>query len=363
MTLFNRDPRSSNTSFIWYRPTLLDHTSLYQLDEAVSRSAAEPIRQSRPHSGYHWVPAGGPHSNTAMSLPAFVVTAALRPRSSPVTRYVAGCARYDIFHSTQHSARQIATSCSTSAGLARWGLRPGLGAAEVLHNDPPLLRARGLLTHAECDALIAAQRDVQAEADLYLNHRVNAEVEHGLSAEAGKLIAEWDVAAEALSAGDRSGFRTQIDPKTPALSAVLPRIQALLGLEDRTPEFAEGQWVRPSRRRFCIRDQTLVHYRVGEGVSPHVDGKDATVLMYLSGTEGGVDAGGATCFPEIGLRVPPVKGDVLLYWSKDELLHYAERVWQGEKFICQLLVDFHVRNVRFPLLAVLITAIFPIRRV
>ena len=99
--------------------------------------------------------------------------------------------------------------------------------------------------------------------------------------------------------------------------------------------------MRPNARTYVVRDVTVVHYREGEGVRPHVDGKDATVLVYLSCGELGM--GGATCLPEVGLRVEPVKGDALIYWSKGELLHFAERVRGGDKWILQMLIDFRVR--------------------
>lgn len=263
------------------------------------------------------------------------------------------------------SADTSRNSNALSEGLAHWGLHPnrrGKLHVDVLHENPPLLQVQHLLTDEECDAIINRQRYQQEESDLYLNYRVNRELDvydgitdtasdggdrksakQSVSSEAQALINEWQVPASALHAGDKSGFRTQIDPNCAELQAIMPKIQQLLGLEHRSPEFAENLWIRPSKRTFCVRDQTVVHYSVGEGVSPHVDGKDATVLLYLNGDERNV-AGGATCFPEVGIRVLPKKGTALVYWSKKELLHYAERVLQGEKWICQLLVDFKVRE-------------------
>jgi 2OG-Fe(II) oxygenase superfamily len=236
--------------------------------------------------------------------------------------------------------------------LARWSLRPNpaeLFSLTVLNVDPPLLCIEGFLSELECDKLIETQRRDGNECDLYLNYRVNSELEAKTetrrSEEAGKLIDAWDLEFDALTAGDRSGFRTQIDPTCDAFQPIVRKAQALLGLEDRDVVFSEKLWVRPSKRVFCIRDQTAVHYQTGEGVSPHVDGNDATVLIYLSGgTDLSEDPGGATCFPEVGLRVKPKRGMALLYWSKHHLLHYAEKVRVGEKWICQLLIDFRVRS-------------------
>ena len=73
-------------------------------------------------------------------------------------------------------------------------------------------------------------------------------------------------------------------------------------------------------------------------VAPHVDGKDATLLVYLNTVERG--KGGRTVFPEDGLAFPPEGGNALLYDSRLDLLHYAEPVAEGhEKWILQLLID------------------------
>ena len=103
--------------------------------------------------------------------------------------------------------------------------------------------------------------------------------------------------------------------------------------------FEEGAWIRPNSKHVVVRDQTTVWYRQGEGVPPHVDGKDVTVLICLQHPE----KGGATVFPEDGLKVPLRRGDCLVYRSKEQLLHYAEAVEQGEKWVLQLLIDCRIR--------------------
>lgn len=250
------------------------------------------------------------------------------------------------------AAPSPAPSPALSAALERWTLQPAARvAADALCASPPLLRARGLLPAAVCDGLVERQRAVGEESDLYLNARVNREVggagAGGVSKEAAGLIGRWGVAEEALGAGDGSGFRSAVDVARGGLfwTEVLGRVEEAVGLQGREPVFEEGLWVRPGRRTYVVRDVTMVRYGVGEGVSPHVDGKDLTVLVYLSG-EGGEEGkvGGSTCFPEVGVCVPPRKGDALVYWSKKELLHYSERVLKGEKWIMQLLIDFRVRE-------------------
>lgn len=111
-----------------------------------------------------------------------------------------------------------------------------------------------------------------------------------------------------------------------------------MGLDDRNVEFEEGLWYKPNRLTMFVRDQTLVHYNTDEGVAPHVDGKDGTLLIYLNDVDPSL--GGCTVFPEIGLSVAPKMGTALLYESKRDLLHYSEAMKGGEKWIMQLLLDF-----------------------
>ena len=60
------------------------------------------------------------------------------------------------------------------------------------------------------------------------------------------------------------------------------RILDLLGMKNRDFVFEEGAWIRPTPRTVVIRDMTVVFYGPGNGVPPHVDGKDGTLLVYLS---------------------------------------------------------------------------------
>eukprot|EP00968_Pinguiococcus_pyrenoidosus_P011413 scaffold922_cov327-Pinguiococcus_pyrenoidosus.AAC.39 len=46
--------------------------------------------------------------------------------------------------------------------------------------------------------------------------------------------------------------------------------------------YACKTWLRTRDSGLARRDQTIVHYVGGEGVAPHVDGKDVTILLYLN---------------------------------------------------------------------------------
>lgn len=211
----------------------------------------------------------------------------------------------------------------------------------VVHQAPPLLRHNALLTASECKALILCQMDNRTEASLYLNYRVNREVASGEdSAEAAALIAATEASATAMRANMLSGFRAQVTPDEKALAPLLERLQDVLGFHGRQWTFAEGAWVRPNRRQVVVRDVTTVHYNVGEGVAPHVDGKDITVLICLKEPI----RGGRTVFTKENIAMPPKLGAALIYSSKTQLVHFAEPVSDGEKWVLQLLIDHRIRD-------------------
>eukprot|EP00180_Rhodochaete_pulchella_P002026 Plantae.Rhodophyta-Rhodochaete_pulchella.ctg3054.p1 GENE.Plantae.Rhodophyta-Rhodochaete_pulchella.ctg3054~~Plantae.Rhodophyta-Rhodochaete_pulchella.ctg3054.p1 ORF type:complete len:284 (+),score=32.89 Plantae.Rhodophyta-Rhodochaete_pulchella.ctg3054:51-854(+) len=233
--------------------------------------------------------------------------------------------------------------------LDQWGVSPDLVGYHPQSDSargfplriasPPILCLPDFLSAEECDTLIGTQRSNADESDLYLNARVNAELRapDRSSSEAAELISEQGLSPDVLDDSAGSGFRTAVDPDAAiVVNVVLPRLQIALGLADRNIVHEEGAWVRPNKRSVVVRDMTSVHYKVGEGVAPHVDGKDATLLIYLND----VERGGSTTFPEVDVAVKPARGTALLYQSKKGLLHYAERVRQGEKWVMQILVDF-----------------------
>ncbi|KAJ8907577.1 hypothetical protein NDN08_007688 [Rhodosorus marinus] len=232
--------------------------------------------------------------------------------------------------------------------LEKWGL-PNMdlvnefARAKLIHEDPPIIMVEDFLDPTRCMILRQYARrtrqlnEKDAESDLYLNYRVNAENREDTSSEEAKqLLEEQNIPTSTLSADMGSGFRLQVPP--PLVRPILPELLRLMGLQGRTVEFEEGIWYKPNKRTMYIRDQTVVHYLLNEGVAPHVDGKDATLLCYLNDMEDG--GGGKTCFPEIGLSVQAKAGSALLYESNKGLLHYAEAVTKGEKWIMQLLIDF-----------------------
>jgi len=182
------------------------------------------------------------------------------------------------------------------------------------------------------------------ECEEYLNARVNEEVnEKGVSSEASELITEHmdDFCSIKMTSSAGGGYRVRLN-ESDIKSMLEDKVKYIMGLQDRSEGFffEEGAWERPTPRRIVVRDQTMVKYEETNGVPPHVDGKDATLLIYLNTVEEG--KGGRTVFVEDGLAVKPVEGTALLYKSKTELLHFSEPIKdkKGTKYILQLLIDY-----------------------
>eukprot|EP00171_Calliarthron_tuberculosum_P004963 IDg4963t1 len=120
----------------------------------------------------------------------------------------------------------------------------------ALKHSPPLIRLPSLLSEDQCEALIEQQRsNYMPERENYLN----------------------------FDSGDGHGFRQGIDPKCAAFHPITIILQGLF--PGRRARFTEELWIRPRSDEIIVRDATTVHYHAGEGVSAHVDGKDATLLF------------------------------------------------------------------------------------
>jgi prolyl 4-hydroxylase len=197
---------------------------------------------------------------------------------------------------------------------------PGVDAAESAHEVEVLVSMRsprvvvfgGLLSEAECDALVALakprlQRSETVDTDTGGSEVNAARTSDGMFFERGE---------------------------TALIDRIEKRIAALL----RWPvENGEGL--------------QILHYRAGAEYRPHHDYFDpaqpgtatilqrggqrvATVVMYLSTPE----RGGATVFPDVGLDVAPVKGNAV-FFSYDRphavtrTLHGGAPVISGEKWV------------------------------
>ncbi|GAB0495477.1 hypothetical protein MMPV_006779 [Pyropia vietnamensis] len=237
--------------------------------------------------------------------------------------------------SADTAAAAVAPTTNADPRLAHF---PG---ATFLHRDPDILYIPDFLPPDMLAALIDGHKAIVAstpapEASLYLNAAVNADVAAaGTSATTAALTAAEALDERELPATAPAGLRVGVP--TDVVRELAPTWLPAVGAPaDASVLFDDSLVWKPRPGAVVVRDATTVHYREGEGVGPHVDGKDATVLVYLSD----VPAGGATVFPRVGVSVKPVKGAALVYCSRVGLLHYAAAVGAGsEKWVMQLLVD------------------------
>lgn len=157
---------------------------------------------------------------------------------------------------------------------------------EKSSDEPPILELPNFLSPQECRTIREwakfAIENGADECDEYLNYRVNKEVDAGgSSAEGQALIEECELADATLSAKNKGGFRIRLDNRL-VEGMLKERLLDVLDMPSRGLVFEEGAWIRPTPRSLIIRDQTVVFYAGGDGVPPHVDGKDGTLLVYLA---------------------------------------------------------------------------------
>ena len=173
-----------------------------------------------------------------------------------------------------------------------WGIEPQVdnfaGANFPFGTDsekPPILELPQFLTADECRQIrqwaLDAMQDGAEECDDYLNYRVNQEVnEGGVSQEGQALIEDCNVQESSLSSSHKGGFRLRLDNQF-VENMIGDRLLDLLGMPNRDFVYEEGAWIRPTPKTVVVRDQTVVFYGPSNGVPPHVDGKDGTLLVYL----------------------------------------------------------------------------------
>jgi hypothetical protein len=192
------------------------------------------------------------------------------------------------------SSSSISSSSSPSINLPHI-LKTFPDARLVLPGAHPIVAIPDFLTTAECVAIQAwamqAIANGATECDDYLNYRVNREIATtGQSRESQSLLDDYDGKGKdsnsvdaKLSSTDSGGFRIRVEPRV-VEDLLEHKVLALLNRSATTTKFLyeEGLWHRPTPRTILVRDQTIVRYTPGDGVPPHVDGKDGTLLIYLS---------------------------------------------------------------------------------
>ncbi|MDP1826410.1 MAG: 2OG-Fe(II) oxygenase [Archangium sp.] len=174
-------------------------------------------------------------------------------------------------------------------------------AEELDSRNPLVVTVEGVLSPAECTALIA-RIEAAGPTDAPITTSRGFEMRPDI----------------------RNNTRVMFDD--PALAAVLfERVRA------HVPERLEGDWV------LCGANERLRCYRyaAGQYFAPHFDGAFTrgpnersllTFMVYLSGCE----AGGHTGLIDLELEVAPVPGRALLF--NHHLLHEGARVREGLKY-------------------------------
>jgi len=200
------------------------------------------------------------------------------------------------------TSNRVASSCA--AAVSAVTAVPSNGSESRQPATPPIRQLPNFLTPAECAQIRHWAEQAMAsgadECDDYLNYRVNQEIENegGESSEGRALIEECAASLTAssggtdttaadtattigLSAKNKGGFRIRLDNQF-VETMLKERLLDVLGMPNREFVFEEGAWIRPTPRTVVVRDKTVVFYGGGDGVPPHVDGKDGTLLVYLS---------------------------------------------------------------------------------
>ena len=143
-----------------------------------------------------------------------------------------------------------------------------------------------------------------------------------------------------LSDRANDGFRTSescdMDRWSPEVRAIDGAIAALLGIEENHGETMQGQRYAPGQQFRAHHD----YFHEGESYWPAMQASGGqrtwTAMIYLND----VEEGGATWFPQAGIRVAPRRG-LLLTWnnmkpdgSPNELtVHEGMPVARGTKYI------------------------------
>ncbi|RZT42470.1 2OG-Fe(II) oxygenase [Cupriavidus agavae] len=249
-------------------------------------------------------------------------------RALAAQRFDAGVARdlVDAFGRVLREGGAMPEGSLTIARQAPQPAAPRLPRATVLHggdrnvsvltrHDKPVVAVlEAVLTHAECDSLIAAARPRLAASTI-------------TDPQTGEQVVSPDRTSRGMF------FRLA---ETPLLARLDARISALMQMP-----VAHGEGLQ------------VLHYTAGAQSRPHFDflmpnnaanqasiarsgQRVSTLVIYLNE----VAEGGETVFPEIGLSVVPRKGNAVYFEYCDSqgqldgrTLHAAAEVMRGEKWV------------------------------
>jgi prolyl 4-hydroxylase len=216
------------------------------------------------------------------------------------------------------------------------------GEGETISYDPPHLQRRlpaidtsskqSVLHLPGAEAVVTFEQ--LAPRIVVLDNFLSPEECDGLCDEARPVFAPATVVDEHEHAVHAAHFRSNDSAQLPAANSALvrrveARIEQLTGWPSAFCEtlqlqrYAQGQDYRP---HYDFFDQDLVEAQGGQRL--------ATLILYLRAP----DAGGATYFANLGMRIAPRKGSALFFTYPDPgnnsgTLHGGEAVLAGEKWI------------------------------
>lgn len=196
-----------------------------------------------------------------------------------------------------------------------------------------------------CNYIINIGKDKENNNDLdstYMNYIINEEVDNNSQSNFSKFIlSKYNIDKEHLDETSRGGFRCFLPSNELVCMQydninLFEKLIQIIGYDRQDvtfPDLIQDDIFDKS----IVRDQSIVHYRENEGIPPHMDDTKHTILCYLNDVD--INSGGRTIFPENDIYISPKKGTVVIYSSIWDLLHYSEKIKEGEKWIMQLLID------------------------
>ncbi|MEO5868056.1 MAG: 2OG-Fe(II) oxygenase [Sphingomonas sp.] len=143
-----------------------------------------------------------------------------------------------------------------------------------------------------------------------------------------------------LSETDDPNFRTSescdMDRWSPEVQPIDEAVAALLGIDPAKGETMQGQRYSPGQQFRAHHDYFFESEAYWQDMAKSGGQRTWTAMIYLND----VSQGGATWFPQAGLRVPPKQG-LLLTWNNMNLegspntltLHEGTAVVKGTKYI------------------------------
>ncbi|WP_435418093.1 2OG-Fe(II) oxygenase [Parerythrobacter aurantius] len=210
-------------------------------------------------------------------------------------------------------------------------------ATQLIVPDKDALARVGKIVRKQLDADPRATKIQTDKAEIYaIQEFVTAD-------ECKRLMMMIDVVAQPsllYEGTEREGFRTSysgnFNPHDPLVKEISARIDGVLGLPAQLGETIQGQ-------RYSAGQQFKPHhdfFHTSENYWPPEKKRGGqrswTAMLYLNQ----VEAGGATAFVKVGIKVPPKPG-VLLIWNNaspdgvpnPDTLHAGTPVERGVKYV------------------------------